>query len=99
MNTRKVTDGVEEPNDVPNMNSANHRNNNDDAEQKRKGCRLSLHEEEAHNIDDQWKMAITRIDRISFSVFFFIFIVLDVLLIITFSYGDTTHLGREECTI
>ena len=99
VNTRKVTDGVEETSGAPGMGSPNNRNRNDGAEQNRKKCRLSLHEEEAHKTDNQWKVAIRRIDRISFSVFFFIFIALDVLLILTFSYGDTTHLNREDCTI
>ena len=85
-NTKKVTNGIEEVNNAPNMNNINHKNYNDDAEQKQNGCRLSPDKEEADKLDDKWRMAIRRIDRISFFVFFFIFIALDISLIIFFLY-------------
>ena len=96
---KKVTNGIEEANDVPNINDINHKNYNDDAEQNQNGCRLSPDKEEADKLDDEWRMAIRRIDHISFFVFFFIFIALNISLIIFFLYGDTTRLNREECTM
>ena len=99
MNTENTTTGIEQANDAPNMIDANHKNYNDDAEHKQNTCHLSSDNKEAHKLDDEWRMAIRRIDRISFFVFSPIFIALDISLIMIFSYGDTTRLNREECTM
>ena len=96
---KKVTNGIEEADDAPNMNDINYKNYNDDAEENQNGCRLSPDKEEADKLDDEWRMAIRRIDRISFFVFFFIFIALDISLIIFILYGDATRLNREQCTM
>ena len=97
VNNKKVALGSLKTNDHFNLSVCRKDDNTDNVKEKRKECRLSLFEEEARNVDDEWRMAIRRIDRISFIVFLFISI---GLLLATFLLrGDTTRLNREECTM
>ena len=85
VNAKKVTLGIKNKKD---MNSA---------KEKRNRYRLSLCEEEVHNVDDEWRLAIRRIDRISFFVFLVIFS--GLLLMMVLPYDDTTRLKRDDCTV
>ena len=85
LDARKVTPGIDHKKD---MNSA---------KEKRNRSRLSLCQEEVQSVDDEWRLAIRRIDRISFFVFLVIFV--GLLLIMVLPYDDTTRLKRDDCTV
>ena len=85
VNVKKVTPGTENKKDMMNRGI-----------EKRNRCCLSLCEEEVHSVDDEWRLAIRRIDRISFFVFFVIFA--GLLLMMVLPYGDTIRLKRDDCT-
>ena len=85
LNAKKVTPGIDHKKD---MNSA---------KEKRNRSRFSLCQEEVQSVDDEWRLAIRRIDRISFFVFLVIFV--GLLLIMVLPYDDTTRLKRDDCTV
>ena len=85
VNTKKVTPDTENKKEMKR------------GKEKRNRCRLSLCEEEVRNVDDEWRLAIRRIDRISFFVFLVIFS--GLLLMMVLPYDDTTRLKRDDCTV
>ena len=92
VNTKKVAPGSLKTNDRFNMSANRKDDNTDNVKEKRTWCHLSFFE-----VDGEWRMAIRRIDRISF--FVFLFISIGLLLAMFLLRGDTTRLNREECTM
>ena len=68
VNTKKLAPGTLKAN----VSADRKDHNTDNVTDKRKGCHLSLFEQDAQNVDDEWRLAIRRIDRISFFVFLLI---------------------------
>ena len=85
VNVKKVTPDTEKKKDMMNR-----------AKEKRNRCCLSLCEGEVHSVGDEWRLAIRRIDRISFFVFLIIFA--GLLLMVVLPYGDTIRLKRDDRT-